>query len=81
MELLDLLQDQLGPRGPNAVDVAQRILDALLAGNVNTHQTWHGMCGSLVELALPLLVAGVRADDADDAAATHNHAVLADSFD
>src|SRR5258707_606057 len=48
-------------RRPDAVDVAQSDVDALLAGYFNTNDACHNL------LALSLFVAAVRADNANDA--------------
>jgi len=59
-----------------AINVAESDVDPLLAGYVNTKDTWH----KFEFLALPLLVTRVRADHADHALPTNHLAVLAKLF-
>ena len=58
----------------DAVNVAQRNVYALVRRNFNTNDACHKF------LTLPLLVTFVRANDADDAAAAHDFAMLTQFF-
>src|SRR5262245_56706975 len=78
----ELLEDLAGDRRTNAVDVLQRDLDALFAGDVDAEETRHVSVTLdlvLTLLALALLVPGIAADHAHDAAAPHDLAVFADA--
>ena len=57
----------------DAVDVAERNINALVRRNFYTNDACH-------KLTLTLFVTFVRADDTNDATATHNFAVLAQLF-
>jgi hypothetical protein len=61
--------------GSNAVDIAKRNVDSLLARNFNTDDTCHSLC-----LTLTLFVPSVAANDANDALAPHDFAVFAKFF-
>jgi hypothetical protein len=62
--------------GANAVDIAKRNVNALVARDINTKYA----CHKISCLTLPLLVTGVRANHANDAFALHDLAVLAHFF-
>src|SRR5439155_8661019 len=68
------LAHALRRRAADAVDVGERDLQPLLAGDVDAGDTSHG-------LPLPLLVPRVRADDLDPAVAADHLALLADPLD
>jgi hypothetical protein len=61
--------------GTDALDVAQRNVNALVRRNFNTNDTCHK-----IKSTLPLLVPFVRADHANDATTAHNLAMLAQFF-
>src|SRR5262249_51162626 len=66
-----LAEDLVRAAHPDAVDVGQRDLHPLRAGQIDACDTCHS-------LPLPLLVLLVRADDADHALAAHHLALDAD---
>ena len=68
--------DLLRGGAADAVDVAERHVDLLVARNVDTRDTGHADL-----LPLPLLVAGVRADNANDAFTAHDLALFTALFD
>ena len=70
------LQNFLRVDGTNAVDVAQRDINALVRRDFNSNDA----CHNYLRLTLTLFVALVRANDTDNAPATHNLAVLAKFF-
>jgi len=63
--------------GPDAVDIAQRDVNALVRGNFDADDTCHK---SGVLLTLALFVAGVGADNTNNAFATDDLAVFAKLF-
>src|SRR3990172_1246866 len=65
-----------GDARPDAEDIAQRNIDALIAGDVHSSYTSHAIL-----LPLPLLVARVTADHAHHPAAAHDLAVVTTTFD
>src|SRR5262245_5739188 len=71
---LGLAQDPVTARDPDAVDVGESDLHALLARKVDARDTCHS-------LPLPLLVLLVRADDVDDALPPYHLALHADLLD
>ncbi len=80
----ELLEHLDRGRPTNAIDVGQRNVDALLVWDVDSEEAWHVTYSIPLFaeglLALPLLVAGiVAANDANDTAASHDLAVLADA--
>lgn len=75
------LEDFLRVDGADAVDVAQGDVNAFVRRNFYSNDACHKWLMIMVKgLALPLFVAFVRADDANDTAATHDFAVLAHFF-
>jgi len=75
---LGLGKDDLRVGRANAVNVAERNVNALLPRYFNSDDSCHNL---LDRLALSLFVALVRANDTNDALAFHNFAVLAKFFD
>jgi hypothetical protein len=67
-------EDVLRVGRADAVNVAERDVDALVRWNLNTNNACHKM------LALTLFVASIGADDTNDAFATHHFAVLTKFF-
>src|SRR5439155_6672247 len=63
------LEDDLCVRRADAVDVAERDVDAFLARDFHTNDACHN------GLALPLFVSGIRADDTNDAFSPHDFAI------
>ena len=61
----------------DSIDVAQGNINALVRRNFHSNNACHN---SLIDLTLTLFVALVRADNTNDAPATHNLAVLAKFF-
>src|SRR5439155_14788122 len=82
-EVADLRVEREAERGSdlarrrlaNAVDVCQPDLEPLLVGQVDPRDSGHG------ELALPLLVAGIRADDQERAVPLDDAAAFAHGLD
>ena len=68
-------QNDVGIGRSDAVDVAERDINALFAGNFNSDNTCHK------KLALFLFVPGIRANHTDDALAFNNFAIFAKFFD
>jgi hypothetical protein len=68
-------QDDIGIGRPNAENVAQGNINALLTRYLNSNNSCHNL------LALSLFVARIGADDTNDALAFDNFAVLAKFFD
>src|SRR5262249_13360799 len=68
------LQELRRRRPADAVDVCQRYHDALVARDVNARQARHAS-------ALPLLVLGIRAENANDALTPDHLALRAHPFD
>src|SRR6185436_5681267 len=62
---VELLADRARGRRAHPVDVGERDLDALIVGDVDAGDAWHGFPSA----ALPLLVARIAAHDADHAEA------------
>lgn len=71
---LSLRKDLFRVYRPNAINIAKGYIDPFLAWNINTYNSCHK---KLCVLALPLLVAGIGANDADDALPLDNFAVFA----
>src|SRR3990170_1619192 len=65
-----------GDARPDAEDIAQRNIDALIAGDVHSSYASHAIL-----IALPLLVARVAADHAHHPAAAHDLAVVTATLD
>ena len=71
---LGLFEDDLGIGGADAIDVAQRDVDAFLGRNFNADDTCHS------RLTLSLFMPGIRADDTNDAFASDHFAIFAKLF-
>lgn len=70
-----LFQNDVGVGRTNAINVAQGDIDALLTRNLNSNNTCH-----IKSLTLPLFMAGIRANDTNDAFASDYFAMFAKSF-
>jgi hypothetical protein len=77
---LSLLEDELGPGGPDAVNVREGGFNPLVTGNIDTEKARHGAYFRV--LALTLFKAGVfLVNDVDAALPTDNLAVRSAAFD